>query len=93
MKKEKIITRTVTTLNVNVLGFDSNNNPEKKTYTIPEMEEKNIIKYLSSIDEQFTPCKVVSCEQVETLYGMEESTFIKYARVLPPRKNYDKVEG
>lgn len=93
MKKEKIITRTVTTLNVAVLGFNSENNPEKRSFTIPEMEEKNIVKYLASTVDNFTPCKVVSVDKVETLYGMEESTFIKYARILPPRKVYEKEEG
>lgn len=93
MKKEKIITRTVTTLDVAVLGFNSGNNPEKRSFIIPEMEEKNIVKFIDATVDNFTPCKVVSVDKVETLYGMEESTFIKYARILPPRKVYEKEEG
>lgn len=93
MRKEKLVTRTVITLKVSVLGFDNTDTPTKATFEIPEMEEKNIVKFLTATAENFTPCKVVSIERVETLYGMPESVFIKNAEKLPPRKQYDNRQG
>ena len=34
--------------------------------------------------------RMISCETNETLYGMDEATFIAHATILPARKNYNK---
>ena len=93
MRKEKLITRTVYSLKVTALGINSDNQVETKEYDIPMIEEKKILAYLSiNSGDSFTPAKVLKVEQVEQLYGMEESVFMKYAKKLPPRKDYSKVE-
>lgn len=94
MKSEKIITRTIITLKVSVLGFDDEDNPVMRDYEIPDMDEKKIMQFLFTIAAGFTPAKIRKVERVETLYGMPESVFMKNATKLPPRKNYnDKAES
>lgn len=83
--REKLVTRTVTTLKVNVIGIDENDNMKNMSYEIPEIEEKKILPYIAMYAENFTPAKVKGIEKVETLYGMPESVFMKYAEKLPPR--------
>lgn len=94
--KEKIVTRTVTTLLVRVVGIDNENNVVIKEAEIPVMDEKKIMPFLmSKATDSFTPAKIRSIEQVEQLYGMPESVFIAHATKLPPRKDYntEKEEG
>lgn len=86
----KIITRTVITLKVTVLGFDENDTPVTREFDCPLMDDKKLAKYLTTIDTNFTPAKVRKVEQVEQLYGMPEDVFIKYAEKLPPRKDYSQ---
>lgn len=94
MAKEKIITRTVLSQNVSVLGFDADDTPVMRNIEIPMMDEKKILKFISENVSDFTPAKVRKVEQVEQLYGMSESLFMQYATKLPPRKNYnDKEQG
>ena len=94
MAKEKIITRTVLSLKVSVLGFDTDDNPIMRNFEIPMMDEKKILKYITENIPDFTPAKVRKVEEVEQLYGMPESLFMQYATKLPPRKNYnDKEQG
>lgn len=93
MAKEKIITRTVLSLKVSVLGFDTDDNPIMRDFEIPMMDEKKILKYITENYSTFTPAKVRKVVEVEQLYGMPESLFMQYATKLPPRKNYnDKAE-
>lgn len=90
MKKEKIITRTVITLCAHVMGIDKDNLVTVKEIELPLMEEKKVLPYLmTKADDSFTPAKILRIEQVEQLYGMPESLFIKYAVKLPPRKDYN----
>ena len=94
--REKIITRTVISLEVAVLGINSEDMSEKRVSNIPAMDTKKILPYLmNNSDDSFTPAKVLNVQQVEQLYGMPESVFMKYAEKLPPRKNYniEKAEG
>ena len=96
MKKEKIITRTVTTLSVDVLGIDSNGNVSTVNREIPVMEDRKIFPYIvATSTSDFSPARVVKVEQKEQLYGMTESKFIANAEKLPPRKDYntEKEEG
>lgn len=96
MKREKIITRTVTTLSVDVMGIDSNGNVSTVNLEIPVMEDRKIFPYIvATSTSYFSPARVVKVEQVEQLYGMPESVFIAHATKLPPRKDYntEKEEG
>lgn len=89
MKKEKLVTRTVITLCAHVMGIDKDNLVTVKEFEIPLMEEKKVLPYLmGKADDSFTPAKILRIEQVEQLYGMPESVFIKNATKLPPRKDY-----
>lgn len=84
--REKIITRTVNTLWVDVIGFDSDDNPCARSFEIPDIEEKKIIPFLAEkCAGDFIPAKVKAVLKVETLYGMPESVFIVNAQKLPPR--------
>lgn len=94
MATEKIITRTITSLSVNVLGFGENNEVLNPTLTIPEMDSKKILPYITANFEGFTPAKVLKVDRIEELYGMPESLFRAYATKMPPRKDYNnKGEG
>ena len=94
--KEKIITRTVVTLEVHVMGLDENNLVAIRVFNLPVIDDKKILPFLmNKSNDSFTPAKVVKVETVEQLYGMPESLFMKYAEKLPPRKIYntEKAEG
>ena len=94
--KEKVITRTVITLEAHVMGLDENNLVAIRVFNLPVMDDKKILPYLiNKSTDSFTPAKVVKVETVEQLYGMPEFLFMKYAEKLPPRKNYntEKAEG
>ena len=94
--REKLITRTVISLEVVVLGINTENMTENRRLVIPEMKEKAIVPYLTAnIDDGFIPVKVLSCNKVEELRAMTEADFIIHSFALPPRKNYntEKAEG
>ena len=93
MRKEKVITRTFTSLSVKVMGLDEKNNVAVEVQRIPVMEEKKILAYLlNNAAPDFTPCKVVSVDTIEELRGMTESTFLANSFPLPPRKDYSIKE-
>lgn len=95
MKKEKMITRTIYSYKVTVMGIDGND-VATKDFEIPVMDESRIMAHLHMICGSFIPAKVINLETVETLYGMPESVFMAHAEKLPPRKQYvnpEKVEG
>ena len=94
MKKEKIMTRTIYTYSVKVMGIEDNA-VTFKDYEIPVMDESKILAYIKRIDNStFIPASVVNLEMNETLYGCTESEFMSVAHKLPPRKVYEnKVEG
>lgn len=90
MKKEKIITRTIGTLCATVVGIGRDDIVITKNIEVPLMPDKKVLPYLmAKADDSFTPAKIIRIEQVEQLYGMPESLFIKYAVKLPPRKDYN----
>lgn len=97
MKKEKLITRTVYTYKVKVMGIDESESVAFRDYEVPAMDERKIIDFIKkNYPESIAiPVKVVGYEVVEQLYGMPESVFMKYAEKLPPRKQYnnEKEEG
>lgn len=96
MAREKMITRTTkqTTAEImclNVLTAEVS----IETYTIGgELTDDELLKKLRRVYEN-AAFKLVAVQNVETetlLLGMTEEDFIKYATVLPPRKDYTKKE-
>lgn len=90
MARERMITRTVTEVIAEVMCV------EVSTATVSMNSYRIAGKYAdtSAIMEALKPVyetgnfKLVACikfENTETLYGMPEDEFIKYAKVLPPR--------
>lgn len=96
MARERLVTRTIAGVKVNVMGIDTNTN----SVTFQEYNLSGIFKSDAEIIETvkrqngnavlngFIPVQVQSKEETETLYGMSESLFMQYAKVLPPRKVY-----
>lgn len=85
---EKLITRTFITTSALVLVCDTEEGTTaKKEVTIPEsIPEKKWLSYCSGLlGERFVAVKVLSVQKNETLYGITETDFLKYAKVLPPR--------
>lgn len=90
MRKEKMVTRTmVSTVGAALLINVETAEPFNEPFTIPgfyenieklEKEVRELIK-----DEKVRLAAVVEYHKEENLYGMPESTFLKYATVLPPR--------
>lgn len=88
--RKPMVTRTITTTQVTVLGMDVEKcEPMNETFTVPRTykDEEKLLKAVKAIGETdtFKIVKIVDTEVKETLYGMDEATFISNATVLPPR--------
>ena len=90
MARERMVTRTVASVNYNIMVVDT----ESKTVenivvtiasgdTMTEKARDKAIKESIPVGKIFV--QVVSQEITETLYGMSEQEFIRLAKVLPPR--------
>lgn len=94
--KEALVTRTFKTMNCSVLCANAEAATiETLSVTLPRSyaDEKTLFKAITKhIPEGYTALKVLSFEEVETLYGMSESEFLANAKVLPPRKSADDAE-
>ena len=89
MARERMITRTVTTTNCEVMCVNvTTAEVQVKDYTLTgEQTKETALKQLKKLYETETE-KIVTVNSVslnETLYGMSELDFIKLAKVLPPR--------
>lgn len=85
-----MVTRTIITTNATVMCLDTEEQvPVFIDVTVPRTykTEEALLKVARPLIETETvkAVKVTSTEQVETLYGMPEQTFIENAVVLPPR--------
>ena len=94
MAREKMVTRTVSATIAKVMVVEIKT---AKAYTIEFTltgafkDNNDILKTLKKNDnEELVYAAVVSTEVKETLYGMPESEFMKYAKELPPRKVYEQ---
>lgn len=95
MARERMVTRTIVTTDVSVLCVNIESSEVKTiTFVLSATEVKDEKKMLSSaqylLDEiegnkTWKAVAVKDCKEQETLYGMTEQDFIKYAKVLPPR--------
>lgn len=96
MAREKMITRTTTQTTTEVMCLNVDTAEVTiNTYTIGGTPtDAELLKKLRDIYETET-FKLVAIQKIETetlLLGMTEEDFIKYATVLPPRKDYSKKE-
>lgn len=85
--KKRMVTRTVKANRYSVMFCKIST---QEVY-ISEVEfpesytEKQVLKNLREIDSNIRPVEILGKQTTETLYGMPEEDFIKYAQVLPPR--------
>lgn len=98
--KDPIVTRTIKAYNVSYLGVDLNTH-EVGTFmaTAPARikDKETMLKYLTQVYNTTTendgymakPVEILSVEQVETLRGMTERTFIENSYEIKPRKKDD----
>lgn len=96
MRKEKLITRTITVTTAEFMCVDVETaNVEVITAELTgKLDNETALKlYKSSVETDIF--KVVACQSIEyseQLYGMTEKEFIKHAKVLPPRKTAETEE-
>ena len=97
MRKEKMVTRTVTKTNCDIMCMDIENAQViVKDFTIGGKfdTENELLKACQKIfdTDVFKLVKVTDYSEEEVLLGMPESKFIELADVLPPRKDYKGAE-
>ena len=98
MARVPMVTRTITTTKDKVLCVSI---VENKTFeqevVLPRTykDEKSLMKQVKAAleNENVKPVRVISTEEVETLYGMSEQGFIQLAKILPPRTSAKETEG
>lgn len=91
MRKEKMVTRTVTKTNCEIMCMDiTNAQVVVKDFTISGKfnSENELLKECQRLfdTDTFKLVKVSDFSEEEVLLGMSESKFIELADVLPPRK-------
>lgn len=82
--KEQLITRTIVTTKVTVLGVDATfGETENRTYFVPGAitDQAKALKMAikQNTEPEFVPALVVDLAQVEKVYGLEVSKFIELA--------------
>ena len=90
MARTPMVTRTITTTKAIVMCLDVEvGEPFNKEVIVPRTYKDNesLMKTVKPIVETDTvkPVYIVDKTEIETLYGMPEQDFIKYATVLPER--------
>lgn len=89
-----MVTRTVSATVVKVMCVDIKEQTAfttEITLTGTYKDNADILKTLKKNDSsELVYAAIISTEVKETLYGMTESEFMKYAKELPPRKVYEQ---
>lgn len=90
MARIPMVTRTITTTKATVMCLNVvQREPYTETVTVPRTykDDNALLKVVKSIIEtdELKAVHIVAKEEIETLYGMPENTFIHYATVLPKR--------
>lgn len=95
MARERMVTRTVntTTIDVLVINIETSEVGTKSFVLWQNMikDEKTMLNNAQKMLDDQTGTTLWKCVAIknikdeETLYGMTEQDFIKYAKVLPPR--------
>lgn len=98
MPKARMVTRTITTTKVSVLGYSSlaqelvNIDAELNgAYDNADAAMKAYKK--TAMPEDFTPVGITILETCEKLYGMLESDFLAIAKELPARTKKELEEN
>ena len=95
MARVPMVTRTIVATKVNVMCLDvQKGEPLNISVTVPRTykDDETLLKKVKPLVESETvkAVHIVDKEEIETLYGMTEQEFIKYAKVLPPRSTTEK---
>lgn len=94
MARERMVTRTVVTTMVDVLVININTaETGTKTFVLTQnmvKDEKTMLNNAqvmleNECGETWKAVAIKNIKEEETLYGMTEQDFMKYAKVLPPR--------
>lgn len=94
MSRERMVTRTVVTTMVDVLVININTSETgTKTFVLTQnmvKDEKTMLNNAqvmleNECGEMWKAVAIKNIKEEETLYGMTEQDFMKYAKVLPPR--------
>ena len=90
MSRVPMVTRTLTTTQATAMCLNIETaEPFNKTFTLPRTypDKEKLLKKVKEIGDTDTEKVVAIVDQteVETLYGMREEEFVKYATILPPR--------
>lgn len=100
MARTPMVTRTITATRVNVMCLDVQaGEPCNISVTVPRTykDDGALLKVAKPLIESENPAvkavHVVFKEEIETLYGMTEQEFMKYAKVLPPRGQHEVSES
>lgn len=98
--RKKMVTRTITTTNVLVMCVNIvEGTTTNISITLPGVyggDEKKMLKAVGEVpagDGSLKPVHIISTEEMETLYGMEEKLFIEHAQILPSRGEKSKQEN
>lgn len=97
MARVPMVTRTIVTTKATVMCLDvQTGEPCNMTVTVPRTykDDNVLMKKVRPLleTETFKAVHIVDKEEIETLYGMTEQEFIKYAEVLPPRNGANTDE-
>lgn len=98
MARVPMVTRTITTTEVNVMCLDvEKGEPINKDVTVSRTfkDDEKLLKEVKKIVETDTikAVHIVDKRKVETLYGMAEQEFIEHATVLPHREVKKEAEN
>ena len=98
MARKPMITRTITTTQVNILCLNlTTTEPFNKVVTLPRSykDEKALMKKVSELvdSKEEKAVHIVDQKEVETLYGMTEQEFIENAKVLDPETRKEIEEA
>lgn len=95
MARERMVTRTVSTTTIEVLVINIETSEVGTKHFILGLgmtkDEKSMLKASQKMMNEEAQNELWKCvaikavKEEETLYGMPETEFIKYAKVLPPR--------
>jgi hypothetical protein len=92
MARTPMVTRTITATKVNVMCLEVQKGEPcnisvsvPRTYKDDDALLKVVKPLIESENSEVKAVYVVDKEEIETLYGMTEQEFMKYAKVLPPR--------
>ena len=95
MARERMVTRTVSTTTIDVLVINiETSEVGTKSFVLGQnmvKDEKTMLNNAQKMLDDETGTTLWKCvaikniKEEETLYGMTEQDFLKYAKVLPPR--------